>query len=290
MSKLNTENQVKKFYDELPFNYYGELDGQCKAIINNNSIFSYPDLDNLLKGKKIKSIIDIGCGSGWFANSIAFYYGINVLGVDFSKKAIERAKKVSKVLKLQDIAKFKYGNFLNLPKNIGKFSLVNSIGVLHHTENCLKSLKIISGLVESEGYIHIGLYHKYGRKPFLDMFKKQRKKIKNNEKISKKEMGDAFEKYKKLNKGINDENFLHSWFRDQVLHVHETQHTFKEIFLLLNRLGFEVISSSINNFKKISNSDKLFELEKKYYNISLERNLIKGQYFPGFFTILAKKK
>ena len=42
-----------------------------------------------------------------------------------------------------------------------------------------------------------------------------------------------FEKYKKLHKNIKDDKKIYSWFRDQVLHPHETQHTFEEISKVL---------------------------------------------------------
>ena len=45
----------------------------------------------------------------------------------------------------------------------------------------------------------LGLYHKYGRKPFLEYFKE----------MNNKSEGYKFEKYKKLHKNIKDENFIH---------------------------------------------------------------------------------
>ena len=64
--------------------------------------------------------------------------------------------------------KFINNDFLKY-NNKKKFDLVSSIGVLHHTHDCLKSLKIvIKKYLKKDGYLFLGLYHKYGRKPFLD--------------------------------------------------------------------------------------------------------------------------
>ena len=73
-------------------------------------------------------------------------------------------------------------------------------------------------MVIKNSTLFIGLYHKYSREPFLNHFKKI-------EHLSEKE---KFDEYKKLHK-IKDEKKLYSWFRDQVLHPHETQHTFEEM-------------------------------------------------------------
>ena len=53
--------------------------------------------------------------------------------------------------------------------------------------------------------------------------------------------------------------------------------------------NFEIISTSINKFEKIKNLEDLFELEKSYKKISIEK-LKKKEYFPGFFVIVAKNK
>ena len=69
---------------------------------------------------------------------------------------------------------------------------------------------------------------------------------------------------------------LFSWFRDQVLHPHETQHTMKEVNNILENNNMEVVWSSIEG-------DERKEIDKA--KIKLENN----QYWPGFFTFLARR-
>ncbi|MBN1214260.1 MAG: class I SAM-dependent methyltransferase [Candidatus Lokiarchaeota archaeon] len=288
MNKITS--RVSKFYNELPFNYYKNYKNQATSIIKRNSILSYPNLHNLLKGNSnIKKILDVGCGPGLFANNLCYYYKLDVVGIDLSSTAINRAKKTCNDLNIKDDIHFICEDLFNIPKNFGKFSLVNSMGVLHHTYSCKKALETISSFVDNQGYVHIGLYHKYGRKPFLDLFTKYRTKIKNNQKLNNKEKKEAFKIYRELNSNTVDEDFLYSWFRDQVLHPHETKHTLKEVYNWLTEMRFELLSTSINQFEKIKNINELFELEKAYYDISFERNVKEKKYFPGFFTVLAKK-
>ena len=76
--------------------------------------------------------------------------------------------------------------------------------------------------------------------------------------MSNKSEGYKFEKYKKLHKNIKDEKKLYSWFRDQVLHPHETQHTFEEISQVLIEEKYNIQSCSLNKFKKIENLEEIF--------------------------------
>ena len=81
---------------------------------------------------------------------------------------------------------------------------------------------------------------------------------------------------------------MYSWFRDQVLHPHETQHTFEELVSIFNSAGYSIISTSINNFKKINDTNEIVCNEKKLYYNAKEKLKIK-EYFPGFFVTIGEK-
>jgi trans-aconitate methyltransferase len=56
-------------------------------------VFKYgEDLLNLLEPKRGQKILDLGCGTGYLTNKIAFN-GANVIGIDSSAEMIEKAKK-----------------------------------------------------------------------------------------------------------------------------------------------------------------------------------------------------
>jgi hypothetical protein len=84
--------------------------------------------------------------------------------------------------------------------------------------------------------------------------------------------------------------FLFSWFRDQVFNPHESQHTLEEIYTWLTELDFQCLSTSINRFQPVRDWKTIFEEEKKMFDISYKRNYVEKKYFPGFFTVFAKKK
>ena len=159
----------------------------------------------------------------------------------------------------------------------------NSVS-FHHTQNFKVALKNTS-LLSSE-YFLVGLYHKYGRKPFLNYFKTLREKY---YKLSKEDLEKKlFFYYKKLDNRKVDEIHKLSWFRDQVLHPHETQHSFEEINQILKN-DFQLVFTSINRFEKIKNINEIVKEEKKLFDIGVDR-LKEQQYYPGFFICIFKKK
>ena len=266
---------VLKFYEELPFNIFGDLDEAEKQIKKFNPIDVYPELKKNINFNQKLKVIDFGCGGGWFVNGLSYHLGenIDVTGVDFNPTAINYANKIKDGLSLNsnfilsDLFKF---------ESVDKFDLIVSLGALHHTNNCKEAIRKILHFGNNKAYLFLGLYHKYGRKPFLDFF----------ENIKKESEESKFKKYKELH-SIKDDKKLYSWFRDQVLHPHETQHTFEEMIDLFEQTSYKIESTSINKFEKIDDLNSIIEKEKKLFNYA-EEKLKKKEYFPGFFIITAK--
>jgi len=280
--------KVNEFYNILPFNYSSSATFFANAIKAGNAIkINYPNLHQIILNSTLQDVIDVGCGTGWFSNTIAFHYGHKVLAVDLCAPALDRVREISSELKTEGLVATRRQDLFTLRG--GAYSLVNSLGVLHHTHDCALAVRTISALVGDGGFFHLGLYHKYGREPFLNLFTEQIRIISRGGVLSEEEEGVAYDIFRKLNSNIKDETFLRSWFRDQVLHPHETQHTFEEVCEWMDGLGFRILSTSINGFQPIGDVEKLFQEEKKYHEISVRKNVEEKVYFPGFFTVLAQK-
>ncbi len=273
--------EVLEFYKELPFNSYSNVNEAIKNIKKINPVKIYPPLEDIIHNDVNYNFLEVGCGVGWFSNSLKFNYDkINVFGVDFNPVAIDFADKVQKKLNLNN--KFVTQDLFEID-NYYEFDLINSVGVLHHTNNCLKGIEKIISL--SPKYFFIGLYHKYGRKPFLDHFEKIKSNFANldPEKLEEK----LFDEYRKLDTRKMDDVHLRSWFKDQVIHPYETQHTLDEVLGVVEP-KYSVVSTSINNFKKIDNMSLIVDNEKLLFNYALNK-LQKNNYYPGFFVFLCKK-
>ncbi len=271
-----TDQQVLAFYKNLPFNCHSSPDEQINAIQKRNSVLTYPVLPPLLT--PASRVLEVGCGTGWLSNSISHYYQAHVTGIDFNPKAIAFCQQVAQRLTLatqfseQDL-------FAYLPEQA--FDVVVSLGVLHHTHDCLAAVRrVCSEFVAPGGYVLIGLYHHYGRKPFLEHFQAMQEDGADEAQL--------LARYQQLHPYLQDETLLRSWFRDQVQHPHETQHTLAEMLPILEETGMTLLSTSLNQFQPIESLAAVLASEPSFYELGVER-LRENKYFPGFFLFLARK-
>ena len=280
MNETYANQEVLEFYKKLPFNYYGSINKAVENIKRRNAVEYYSVIPKFLK-KTIK-VIDVGCGTSAFVNTRNYYYGsygTSAVGMDFNSVALNQARAVS--LKLGIVSDFFEADIFRYCPDYS-YDLVTSIGVLHHTNNCIEGLRrLCRYYVEEGGFVFIGLYHKYGRKAFLDYFKQ----LKLNSATEK----DLIQEFLKLRPANTDETHFLSWFYDQVLHPHETQHSLAEIIPVLQSESMELVATSINEFKSFRDYNNLYEIEKTYSDIGRQR-LLEGKYFPGFFVFLAQKR
>jgi ubiquinone/menaquinone biosynthesis C-methylase UbiE len=268
--------KVLKFYKEMPFNYYATVEDQVESVRSTNYLAEHPSLQPLLtRGTKV---LEVGCGTGGIACSIAHYYGCEVTAIDFNSKAIERAAAVRDQLGLavsfsvQDL-------FTYQPET--RFDLVISSGVLHCTHDCMGALRRLCRVFTREGgYLYIGLYHTYGREAFSEFVENMKRSGLSEDKM--------FSKYVAIQTRKQDPLLLMSWFRDQVLHPHESHHTLEEVCTNMQKENCNLISTSINDFSTFDDVEQLFELEKSYEELARQK-LRQNEYYSGFFRVLAQK-
>lgn len=275
-----TQATVLDFYRELPFNYFSNAVDTASELMRKNRLKAYPVVHHFLRQRRAPRVIDVGCGAGWFVNTCAHYYGAHAVGLDLNPIVVRQARSVSRLMPGCESVRFVADSvFLFDPKE--QFDLVNSLGVLHSTPDCHAAIRRILPWLRPQGRLHLGLYHYYGRKPFLEHFAEMQQRGASDH--------DLYEEFRSLSPDITDETHMQSWFRDQVLHPHETQHTYEEIHALLTGEGFEIEATSLNNFKRLPPLEEAVALEKRCEETSRHALLRERRYYPGFFSVWARR-
>ncbi len=273
----NLTEKQSDFYNEVKFPNYDDIDDFGTLIDKaSKSIFAKKLDEEIPYGSKI---LEIGCGTGQLSIFLS-RYNRKIFSTDLSKGSLVEAKKFIDKCGINNVYLCRMNIFRNLlPENY--FDYVISNGVLHHTFNTKLAFENISKLVKPNGYILIGLYHKYGR-----FFHSIRQKI-----IGK--LGSNFNFLDSFFSKNVSESKKKAWFMDQYQNPHETSHTANEVISWLEESGFEYISSIPFDFsykekileKKLKPSNSKLSIKEKLEMFNF-KNLTEG----GFFIVIGRKK
>ncbi len=119
-----------------------------------------------------KTFLDIGCGSGIFAISAKKLGASKVVGFDVLKSSVESAKaNKDKFAKDESIDFFEQSILKEGYDQFGKFDVIYSWGVLHHTGNMWKAIKNAMELVDKNGVFVIAIYNKHWTSPVWRIIK-----------------------------------------------------------------------------------------------------------------------
>jgi SAM-dependent methyltransferase len=154
---------VKDFYNKYSYPDTNQYTNRQKKKTSKilKKILSLANINNLEKDLKNKRILVAGCGTGEKVKLLV-ENNLSVVAIDFSKSQLNKAKasidsKYNKVLFFQK-------DIVNEDLfSLGKFDLILCLGVLHHSEDAKKGFFKLTSLLNKEGVIIIGLYHKYAR-------------------------------------------------------------------------------------------------------------------------------
>ena len=274
---------VSRFYSGSHFNLTDSMDSRLYDVLSTNIVKQeYPDLHRRLSRSKGIPIVEIGCGTGWLVASLMAHYRKEIIGIDYSHEALSEANKLLKKVYESKRGYFTKRNFpmliasdlRKLPTIVTEIDLV-SLGVLHHTDDTFDSINSILGWAPNCASLYIGLYHNPSRAFFLELF---------NEKTE----DEKFKTFSSMFTQSRDEVHLKSWFRDQLLHVHESSHSLADLSNFLKTKGFILKSTSLNKFSS-SLEESIESLDAKYADYA-RRQLKSGHFIPGFFTALFLKE
>lgn len=89
----------QNIYDDIDFfEYYGKMPRSIEGL---NAAGEWHVLKNMLPDFQGKNVLDLGCGYGWHCIYAKEQGAENVIGVDLSKKMIDKAKENSKGLSIE---------------------------------------------------------------------------------------------------------------------------------------------------------------------------------------------
>ena len=133
---------------------------------------------NSLKKKERINILEVGCGHGtWFGfiNQLTFSKKIEYIGIDFSRKRVETAKKF---FKKNRNARFLAADYLNYD-DVRKYDLIFFIEVFQylHKNDFSKFLKKAKNMLRKNGYAVIIDKEKYSTHSFKISLGKFLKKL-----------------------------------------------------------------------------------------------------------------
>jgi SAM-dependent methyltransferase len=100
-----------------------------------------------------KLVLDIGCGTGRFAE-IALKHGATVIGVDLSLAVDAAFKNIGEHPRMHIVQ----ADVFRLPLRREAFDLIYSFGVLHHTPDCRKAFEQLPPHLKPAGTVAITLY------------------------------------------------------------------------------------------------------------------------------------
>jgi len=136
-------------------------------VTPSDYIAAKKSLQKLVPDLKNKTFLDIGCGSGLFAASASSLGAKKVVAIDVNHKCITVSKLVLSKVSIWDrkinkkTVKFKVESILNRKNTLGKYDIVYSWGVLHHTGKMYASFNNTKKLVKKNGLLVIAIYNKH---------------------------------------------------------------------------------------------------------------------------------
>jgi len=115
------------------------------------------------------SFLDIGCGSGLSALAAARLGANRIMGVDIDPDSVKAAKWVFARFAPDFPANFQVRSVFDLTAaEFGRFDIVYSWGVLHHTGDMTRAIETAGALVKPDGELYLALYRKT---PFCGMWR-----------------------------------------------------------------------------------------------------------------------
>lgn len=122
-------------------------------------------LQKLFPGTELqgKRFLDIGCGSGLSMLAALRLGAAEVIGVDIDENSVEATRRcLTRFESGKKWRAFRSSVFDLDPEKLGRYDIVYSWGVLHHTGDMWRAIEKAASMMEDRGFFAIALYQKTG--------------------------------------------------------------------------------------------------------------------------------
>jgi carbamoyltransferase len=220
--------KVRNFYEATPFPDYSSEDS-LRALVQKSIRGRYAAaLDRAIPATA--RVLEVGCGTGQLTNFLGLACR-SVVGVDASRASLALGEGFRAAHDLQRV-RFVHANLFQLPFPAESFDVVIAHGVVHHTADPERAVRVIAECLRPGGHLVLGVYNRWGR-------------------IATQARRLAFsvlgERAARLDPIVVRERLEGSkrraWLMDQYRHPHETSHGFAETLAWLDRTGLELVGS-----------------------------------------------
>ena len=283
----NVSCKVRSQYEKNPYPRWVKTLKTTKA----KSISEICTEANLhLNSESIKNVVApailiAGCGTGQHSIGTASRFSdCKVTAVDLSLASLAYAKRKTAELGVTNL-EYLQADILKLDQLDQVFDIIESVGVLHHMNEPMSGLRVLTDLLKPGGLIKIGLYSELARQHIVDV----------REEITSQNVGTSDVDIRKLRRSLAESNdkshqlltewgdfFSLSMLRDLILHVQEHRFTLPQIKNYLDELGLKFCG--FDNSDTISNFRKLHGEEADIYNLELWHQYEKNN--PRAFTAM----
>jgi len=280
-NKTDVTEIVKSFYEKTPFPSYDDCDSA-------GSLIQKAERSGFVKllGEQIPlgtRILEVGCGTGQLTNFLGIL-NRTIIGTDICLNSL----RLGQEFKRKNAIAGSHFLQMNLFRPVFKaesFDLVYCTGVLHHTGNPFGGFQSIARLVRPNGYVVIGLYHRFGR--VLNDIRRWIFHMTGNR-------GASLDPRLRAKSGLGSAQ-REAWFADQYKHPHESKHTVGELMSWFERTGFKFIKSvpKTQAFSRFLAEERLFSPEAP--GNPIERRLVEfgmaltASREGGYFMVIGKK-
>ena len=288
--KYKQQNQTKNFFELDAKNWSRKSNFKENLILNTIQERNYYVLKQI-KLLKLKSIIDVGCGSGDLSYE-ASKITKKSLGIDFAKNMIKIAKKKFKKnnLDFQDISIFDY-------KITEKFDCVSANGFIEYLSlsDIKKFFDISNRLLNKNGYIVFGTRNRLFNLYSLNKFSLNEVKKKTFNKFYEESIALNNLKFNDFIK-LKKNSFEEVSFKQPKTGINvDKRHQFSplQIVDILNRVGFKVIDIHPINYHPVPpikySKDKNFKLFSNFIYKLKDNNKLPYIPFASSFMVTARK-